>query len=137
MKTAQYLFLALIFGLFGCEKEPGEGGTSSIRGKVEKEYRIVLSNAATYQYTVDAADEEIYIIYGDHVSPDDKVMTNFEGEFEFKNLRKGKYTIYVYSKDNSGLAGVDMERMVVKQEIEISDKGEEIEASSMTIYETP
>ena len=137
MKITQYLFLALLLGLFGCEKEPGEGGTSSIRGKVEKEYRIVLSNAATYQYTVDAADEEIYIIYGDHVSPDDKVMTNFEGEFEFKNLRKGKYTIYVYSKDNSGLAGVDMERMVVKQEIEISDKGEEIEASSMTIYETP
>jgi hypothetical protein len=137
MKITQYLFLALLLGLFGCEKEPGEGGTSSIRGKVEKEYRIVLSNAATYQYTVDAADEEIYIIYGDNVSPDDKVMTNFEGEFEFKNLRKGKYTIYVYSKDNSGIAGVDIERMVVKQEIEISDKGEDIEASSMTIYETP
>lgn len=137
MKITQYLFLALLLGLFGCEKEPGEGGTSSIRGKVEKEYRIVLSNAATYQYTVDAADEEIYIIYGDNVSPDDKVMTNFEGEFEFKNLRKGKYTIYVYSKDNSGIAGVDIERMVVKQEIEISGKGEDIEASSMTIYETP
>ena len=137
MKITQYLFLALLLGLFGCEKEPGDGGTSSIRGKVEKEYRIVLSNAATYQYTVDAADEEIYIIYGDNVSPDDKVMTNFEGEFEFKNLRKGKYTIYVYSKDNSGIAGVDIERMVVKQEIEISDKGEDIEASSMTIYETP
>ena len=137
MKITQYLFLALLLGLFGCEKEPGEGGTSSIRGKVEKEYRIVLSNAATYQYTVDAADEEIYIIYGDNVSPDDKVMTNFEGEFEFKNLRKGKYTIYVYSKDNSGIAGVDIERMVVKQEIEISNKGEDIEASSMTIYETP
>ena len=137
MKITQYLFLALLLGLFGCEKEPGEGGTSSIRGKVEKEYRIVLSNASTYQYTVDAADEEIYIVYGDNVSPDDKVMTNFEGEFEFKNLRKGKYTIYVYSKDNSGIAGVDIERMVVKQEIEISDKGEDIEASSMTIYETP
>jgi hypothetical protein len=27
--------------------------------------------------------------------------------------------------------------MVVKQEIEISDNGEDIEASSMTIYETP
>lgn len=137
MKIVKYLSIALVLGLFGCEKEPGDGGTSSIHGKVEKEYRIVLSNSATYQYTVDAADEDVYIVYGENVSPDDKVVTNFDGEYEFKNLRKGKYTIYVYSKDNTGASGVDPDRMVVKQEIEISDKGEEIEAASMTIYDTP
>lgn len=137
MRILKFLPALLVFGLFGCKKEPGDGGTSSIHGKVEKEYRIVLSNASTFQYTVEAADEDVYIVYGENISPDDKVVTNFKGEFEFQNLRKGKYTIYLYSKDNTGLSGVDADRMVVKQEIEINDKGEDVEATLMTIYDTP
>ena len=48
------------------------------------------------------ADEDIYIIYGDKDDVyDDNMKTNYDGTFKFKNLRKGNYKIYAYSKDES------------------------------------
>ena len=49
------------------------------------------------------ADEWVYIIYGDDVIYGDRLLTNPEGKFEFKYLRKGNYTVYVYSEDASVL----------------------------------
>lgn len=137
IKTRFFAIMAMAVLMMGCEKDPGEGGTATIKGTVNKEFRLVLSNPATTQYTVVAADEDVYIVYGDNVSPDDRILTNYNGEFEFRNLRKGKYTIYVYSKDNTGTSGVDQDKMVVKQEIEIQDKGQSVEAETMTIYDVP
>ena len=121
----------------GCRKEAGEGGVASIRGKVLKEVRLVLSNPATAQYTVNAADQDVFIIYGDNVSPDDRVWTSYKGEFEFMNLRKGKYTIYVYSRDTTGVPTVDPERMVVKKEIEIGKKENDEDAGTFLIFDVP
>jgi hypothetical protein len=137
MKKIQWFTVLIVIGLNGCTKDPGEGGNSSIKGVLEKEIRIVLSNPATYQYTVPAADEDMYIVYGDHVSPDDRIATNYEGEYEFLNLRKGKYTIYVYSGDTTGLSGVDPDRMVIKREVEITEKNQEITVPLLTIYDIP
>jgi hypothetical protein len=138
MKKLKFIgILVFTLVLMGCEKDPGEGGTASIKGTVNKEFRLVLSNPATTQYMVAAADEDVYIVYGDNISPDDRIYTNYNGEYEFRNLRKGKYTIYVYSKDNTGTSGVDQEKMVVKQEIEIQDKGQAVEAETMIIYDVP
>ncbi len=48
------------------------------------------------------ADEDVYIIYGDEDEIyDDNVKTNFDGTFEFNNLRKGKYKVFAYSKEES------------------------------------
>lgn len=121
----------------GCRKEAGEGGVASIRGKVRKEVRLVLSNPATAQYTVNAADQDVYIIYGDNVSPDDRVWTNYKGEFEFMNLREGKYTLYVYSRDTTGVPTVDPERMAVKKEIEIGKKENDEDAGTFLIFDVP
>jgi hypothetical protein len=132
-----YWFAVVVMALAGCTKDPGDGGNSSIKGILEKEIRIVLSNPATYQYTVPGADEDVYIVYGDHLSPDDRISTNYKGEYEFLNLRKGKYTIYVYSKDTTGLSGVDPDRMVIKHEVEITEKNQEITVPLLTIYDVP
>ncbi|HNR20943.1 MAG TPA: hypothetical protein PKN75_13430 [Bacteroidia bacterium] len=80
-----------------CKKGPGEGGNSSVYGTVNT---ILYSNSAFIDPidTFPAADEDVFIIYGDDVSFGDKTQTNYEGKFEFKYLREGSYKIYVYSK---------------------------------------
>jgi len=131
------LCTTLALGLYSCKKDPGEGGTASIRGKVVKQVRVVLTNPATTAYTTHAADQDVFIIYGDNVSPDDRVWTNYKGEFEFINLRPGRYTVYVYSRDTTGQVGIDPRRMPIRKEIEIGKRGERVDAGTLTIYEVP
>jgi len=134
MHKAIILLVGCTF-LASCSKEAGEGGNSSIRGRLEKDIRVVLSNPGTYQYTVEAADEDVYIVYGDHVSPDNRVKTNYDGEFEFLYLRPGKYRVYVFSKDTTGVSGVDPNHMVISQDVEITDKKQVLDLPVFTIYD--
>lgn len=138
IKSFRFLFIGLILLVFSsCKKEAGDGGLASIKGHVSKDIRLVLTNPASYQYTVDAADYDVYILYGDNVSPDDRVWTNYDGDFEFMNLRKGEYTVYVYSRDTTGATGVDPERMVIKQSIEITERDQELQLDDMIVYDQP
>lgn len=134
------LFLTIsivMISSIACTKEEGEGGFATIKGKVNKDYRLVPSNSATYQYTVPGADEDVYIQYGDDLSPSDRVWTNYKGEFEFKNLRRGNYTIYVYSEDTTGSSGIDPSRMPIFNSVEIAEKKETVDVGIITIYERP
>ncbi len=134
-----FFFLLVALLLVACEKEPGTGGAGSISGNISKEYRVVLTNPATAIYTVPAADVEVYIVYGDHLSPDDKIMSDYNGNFEFRNLRKGKYIVYTYSKDTlaSNPPTVDPMKMVVLKEVELLDNEDHAIVSELTIYDTP
>lgn len=138
MKKALF-FLTLALAFSACKKDPGTGGAGTISGTISKEVRVVLTNPATSLYTVPAADVDVYIVYGEHVSPDDKVVTDYNGEFEFRNLRKGKYTIYVYSRDTTGQnpPTIDPTKMVVLQEVELTDNEDHAVISDLTIYDTP
>jgi len=138
MKKALF-FLTLALAFSACKKDPGTGGAGTISGAISKEVRVVLTNPATSLYTVPAADVDVYIVYGEHVSPDDKVVTDYNGEFEFRNLRKGKYTIYVYSRDTTGQnpPTIDPTKMVVLQEVELTDNEDHAVVSDLTIYDTP
>jgi hypothetical protein len=97
------VFLLPAFSLLSCKKEEGEGGTSTIRGKV-----IVHNFDAGYQEPqpreiYPAADEKVYIIYGaDGTTYNDDFNTSYDGSYEFKFLQKGTYKIFVYSKDSTG-----------------------------------
>lgn len=131
-----YLLPAIVLLASSCTKFPGEGGNSTIRGSVKKQVRLVLTNPATIQYTVPAADVDVYITYGDNVSPDDRVWTNFNGEFEFLNLREGSYTIYVYSRDTTGAVDIDPDLVPVVRNVEITEKKQTVEPEQMMIYDT-
>jgi len=93
----RYLFLALslIFLISSCETTEGEGGTSSIEGK------IFLRD---FDADGDLKDEyypgewPVYIVYGDDTFYGDKVDTHFDGTYRFSGLYPGNYTIYTYSK---------------------------------------
>jgi hypothetical protein len=94
------LMLAGTIILFtSCSKEPGDGGNSAITGKV-------LVHHYNYDFTVLldeywAADQDVYIIYGDGATDNDRVRAGPEGDFKFSYLRKGNYQIYVYSDDST------------------------------------
>ena len=126
---------ALILLLDSCKKEAGDGGNSSIRGKVNLELRYVLENWKDIHGTFPAIDEDVYIVYGNHVSPDDRVQTNYNGEFEFLYLRPGKYKIYVVSKDTIAPSSWDGGKMTVLREAEITDDKQRITLEEMTIYD--
>jgi hypothetical protein len=129
--------ILLSVALIACKKEPGDGGNSSIRGTISKDVRIILTNPSTYQGTFPGSDRDVYIIYGDNISPDDRVQTNYKGEFEFKYLRPGKYKVYTFSRDTNAVAVEwDEEHMPVVAEVEIDDKKQEVVLSEMNIYDT-
>lgn len=121
--------------LAACTKYPGEGGRASIEGNVKVERRLVPTNPNTVQDTIPGADVEVYLIYGDHVSPDDRIWTDFDGNFRFRNLRKGEYTLYIYSKDTTGLDGANPDRMPVLRDISIDERKQEIDLGEIFIYD--
>ncbi len=95
-----YLGLAALMTLalfVSCEKEEGEGGTSTVQGYVYK----VIHQDETYAYRVDtvpAAKEDVFIKYGDGPIYDDDMETGPDGFFRFKYLQKGNYTVFAYTK---------------------------------------
>lgn len=95
-----FLFVPLMtVSLSGCEKDPGEGGTSSISGKVfAKDYNSTFTVLQGEYY---APDIWVYIVYGDDKDYGDRIKTSYTGEYEFKYLRPGTYHIYAYSKDST------------------------------------
>lgn len=122
--------LVITIAIASCKKPAGEGGKSSIKGTIWVEdwnSGFTVKNGEYAGY-----DEDVYIIYGDDVSYSDKTKSNYNGEYEFKYLRKGKYKIYVYSKDKT-LVSVSGEVSVVK-EVEITNKKEVKTVDQIIIY---
>ena len=123
-KTLLITAIAIVF--LACQKEAGEGGTSSITGKVIT-YELSHFDVPGTNQRVDTlryyyhADEEVYIIYGDEDNYyDDSYETSFDGSFRFENLRKGMYTVFIYSdceSDTIGLAVINQSNPVYAQQL--------------------
>lgn len=133
MRAICMLFAGLF--LLGCTKQPGEGGGASIKGRVFKEIRVVPANPGSVVATYPAADEDVFIIYGDNISPDDRILTNYDGDFEIRFLRRGNYTLYLLSADTASNASIDPSSMPIIREIEITERREEVDLGDITIYE--
>lgn len=114
--------------LSSCTKEPGEGGKALIRGTIlEQEI-----NNNTGQPTGDpypAQEYTVYIIYGDNDYFDDDIDTGPNGEYEFRWMRKGSYTLFVYSECPTCDGGQEVKRVTV----EVSDKKEVVDVPTITI----
>ncbi len=126
------LILSLLSALViqSCEKDPGEGGTATVTGSVwVRDYNSTFTQL-TGEYA--GADEDVYIVYGDNVGYDDKTSTDYNGQYSFKYLRPGKYTIYVFSRDSS-LTSVSGDVSVVKH-FEITKRGESVEIPQFIIF---
>ena len=103
IKLQKCLILSAIVAGFvllpACEKSEGEGGASSITGKViVREYN---SDYTVLQKEYYAQEHRVYIIYGNDPTHSDDVRTNFDGTYRFSHLRKGTYHVFAYSKDST------------------------------------
>jgi hypothetical protein len=140
MKSFQILTTLLLFiilTLTSCVRTPGEGGRASIIGSVDLVRRQVIYNPNSNPDTIAASNVEVFIIYGDHISPDDKVDTNPDGGFAFEWLRTGDYTLYVYSEDTltPSASSTPLPRVAFSFEVEILDKDDVIDLEPFIIYD--
>ena len=134
--SAIFAGICIVF-LSSCAKDEGEGGTSTIKGKLmlkkyNNSYTALLSESP-------APDENVYIIYGsDHDTYDNDYKTSYNGEYEFKYLQKGTYKIFAYTTDTAGVAAAgyvdeNKPKIPVFATVEISKNGSTVTATELTI----
>jgi lipocalin len=132
-KILPVIILMIVLVASSCKKPAGEGGNSTITGKVHvKNYNSTFT-VLTSEY--DGPDVDVYIIYGDDVTYGNRLKTSPDGVYEFKYLRPGKYKIYAYSKDKDAfLAGnPSPPNKAIYQEVEISKKKQTVEVPTIEI----
>jgi hypothetical protein len=133
-KQASAFLLAFCLGLgfiiaASCSKEPGDGGSSKITGKVYiREYNPNFTFLIAEYW---AADMDVYIIYGDGVTSNDRLRTGPDGDFEFPYLRPGKYRIYVYSADSTMTSPSG--NIAVYRDAEITKNKQSVDAGTIVV----
>jgi hypothetical protein len=111
IKNLLYVFMGLGILVFsGCKKVEGPGGESTIKGTLmlkvyDVDYKVL-------QRIVPAADENVYITFGNNDYVGDKVVSGADGSFRFDYLQAGTYKIVVYSEDSIG--SMDKKASVIK-----------------------
>jgi hypothetical protein len=134
MKTITTFFLILFLGIgfTACEKDPGKGGTSTIRGKVIiREYNRDFTIQKVPDYP--GAKEDVFIIYGDDAVYGDKFETDYNGVYEFNYLREGSYTVFAYSKDSTKNYDLTSEEIPVIRQVEITAKNQTVEVPDIIV----
>jgi hypothetical protein len=87
------------FSLNSCKKYEGEGGKSSITGKIKIIQKLYVDGDLTQTESFNGAKEDVYLVYGeDDLIYDDKIEANYDGTFTFKYLQPGTYTVFAYSE---------------------------------------
>jgi hypothetical protein len=112
-----------------CAKEPGSGGKSTIYGKVlVKDYNATFT---VLEETYYGPGIWVYLVYGDDRDYGDRIQTGYDGTWEFKYLRPGKYKVYALSKDSTLQT---IAPIPVIQEVEIPSKKQDIEMPDIVIF---
>jgi hypothetical protein len=133
LKTALSFLTVIALLFFACEKQPGEGGTSTIHGRViTREYN---GNFKVLRGVYPAAKEDVFIIYGSDSLKfyGDNTQTNWDGSYEFNFLQKGNYIIFAYGKDSTFDYTVTTQKIAIMKRVEITDKNQTIEAPVIPI----
>ncbi|MBN1822611.1 MAG: hypothetical protein JXR31_07955 [Prolixibacteraceae bacterium] len=131
MKRILYILIVSVFILFSCEKEEGEGGTSTISGQVlVKNYNSDFSVKLGEYY---APEIDVYIIYGDDEIYSDRFKTGIDGWYRFQYLTKGKYTVYALSADSTRQSPSGV--VVVKKEVEVTKNNQSVVVDDLVIFD--
>ena len=121
--------LGVILVFASCNKDEGEGGTATIQGKVLKVlYPDDFYGTEIHTDTINASKTDVYIVYGDDTYFGDDVETDKDGNYRFKYLNAGKYTIYAYSTLPSG------ERIAMSKIVNL-ERGETLNVDDIYISE--
>ncbi len=99
-------------------------------GKIIKKKYDPATN--TFSIETPAKEWDVYIIYDSDVSYNDREKTDYEGDFAFRELRKGKYKIYTFSIDTIAYKGPPFnpkaEKIAIIKEIEITKNRQVVDA---------
>ncbi len=126
------LFLILLIGLtlVSCKKVEGEGGSATIKGVI---YEKKINNLGNIISLYPAADQDVYIIYGnDNTFYDDNIKTSYDGTFEFPYLQKGNYTVFVYEDCEISLSCPSGKKEILVP-VEITEKKQIINLDTITV----
>ncbi len=119
-------FILLLIGLaVSCEVTEGEGGTSSISGKV---FVRDFDMDGEFKEEYYGGEWAVYIIYGDDTIYGDRMDTHFDGSYRFSSLYPGEYTIYTYSKCLSCPGEVEVKSVSV-----ILDRNEDLVLEDLVV----
>ncbi len=119
-----------MFLISSCAKDAGEGGTSTIVGKVKvRNYNATFTLLLNTYY---GSDEDVYIIYGEDSTKafGDRTRTAPGGNYEFKYLRPGTYWLYAYSEDSTLTSPNPIAKFT---KVVIEAKKQEVEADDITV----
>ncbi|MBI1193508.1 MAG: hypothetical protein GC205_10080 [Bacteroidetes bacterium] len=120
------MFGIAVLLLLGSACEEGPGGTAGITGRViVQQYDLYGVLFAEYP----AADERVFLVYGQDSIVGDEVRTHFSGRYRFDFLRKGLYTVYVLSPCLSCPGG----EQAITAQLEITQSGKLQEAPVLYI----
>lgn len=124
------LTLVLVQLLFlGCSKDPGIGGNAKIKGKLIGKFYSDTQLTAFTGFSF-LSDERVYLIYGNEKTQyDDDVRTTYDGTFEFKYLRPGKYVVFMY-ENCYPCASLQKEKLF---EVEITGKDQVVDLGEITL----
>lgn len=139
MKTTFLTSILCILILIGssCKKDEGEGGTSTISGKVIEEKWD--NSFSLLENSYPARNQDVYILYGDdNTTYDNDYKTSYDGSYEFNYLQKGTYKLYVYTEDTTGLAAngtvdFNLPKVPVFATVEITKNGQTVTVPEFTI----
>jgi hypothetical protein len=121
------LFVTLGILISSCSKFEGEGGSSTIKGVIKEQRFNSLGNLIS-EYPI--ADQDVYIIYGNESTfYDDDIKTSYDGSFEFRYLKKGNYTVFVYEDCSTCPSGVKE----VKIPVEITKNNQIVDLDTINI----
>jgi hypothetical protein len=102
MKFQFILAALLLIVASSCSKEEGPGGNCTIEGKVYVlDYNQELTTKLDEFY---GSEIDVYLIYGDDIIYSEDFKTNYDGSYRFDYLRPGKYTLFTYSEDTTGVS---------------------------------
>lgn len=133
MKTKILLSALFVAALTftACEKDAGQGGTSTIRGTVTViEYNGDFTIARD---TFPGAKEDVYLIFGDDEVYGERFEAHYDGTYEFNYLRKGTYTVFAYSKDSTLNYDLTSAEIPVLRTVEITEKNQTVEVPEIII----
>ena len=121
---------AMLVLAVSCQKGPGVGGDASIKGSVfVKHYNSTFTQFIS-EYP--GADVYVYLIFGNDISYGKRIKTTYDGQFEFKYLYQGDYTVYVYSIDST--LTVPGGTIPIIQKVNITDRKQTVDVGTINVF---
>jgi hypothetical protein len=133
------VFISGLVLFSSCKKVEGEGGRSSIIGKIMINERLYVQSNLSDSVSYPGATEDIYIVYGtDDSYFDDKIECSYDGSFQFNFLQPGTYTIFGYNKifskgSNIGNNDDDHYTLEVVKQTVVLKKKETLDLGTITL----